>query len=156
MGDVGKLRRATECDAESVATVHMAARRAAMPFLPELHSEAETIRYFTGVVIPTQQVWVVDREGQVAGFAAVDEQFLEHLYVHPARQGQGIGSALLNKAIEVAGETLDLWVFQRNEAARRFYERRGFELVRTTDGAGNEEKAPDALYRWTKGRSSNT
>jgi len=40
------------------------------------------------------------------------------------------------------------WVFQRNEGARRFYERHGCRLVELTDGSGNEEKEPDALYEW--------
>jgi hypothetical protein len=39
-------------------------------------------------------------------------------------------------------------VFQRNEDARRFYERQGCVLVELTDGAGNEEREPDALYAW--------
>jgi hypothetical protein len=43
---------------------------------------------------------------------------------------------------------LHLWTFQRNAQARRFYEARGFALVEETDGAGNEEKEPDALYLW--------
>ena len=37
-----------------------------------------------------------------------------------------------------------LWVFQRNTGARRFYERRGLRLVELTDGAGNDEREPDA------------
>ena len=43
---------------------------------------------------------------------------------------------------------LTLWTFQRNLRARRFYEANGFVAVRETDGAGNEEKEPDVLYRW--------
>ena len=45
---------------------------------------------------------------------------------------------------------LHLWTFQRNAQARRFYEARSFALVKETDGAGNEEKEPDALYLWTR------
>ncbi len=41
-----------------------------------------------------------------------------------------------------------LWVFQQNDGARRFYERHGLRLVRETDGSGNEERTPDALYEW--------
>jgi hypothetical protein len=41
-----------------------------------------------------------------------------------------------------------LWVFQQNERARRFYEARGLTLVKLTDGSGNEERTPDALYEW--------
>ena len=45
---------------------------------------------------------------------------------------------------------LHLWTFQRNAQARRFYEARGFALVKETDGAANEEKEPDARYLWTR------
>jgi GNAT superfamily N-acetyltransferase len=44
---------------------------------------------------------------------------------------------------------LRLWTFQKNEGARRFYERHGFDVVEMTDGAGNEEHEPDVLYAWT-------
>ena len=32
--------------------------------------------------------------------------------------------------------------------ARRFYDKHGFALIKETDGSGNEEKEPDALYTW--------
>jgi hypothetical protein len=35
-------------------------------------------------------------------------------------------------------------------SARYFYDRRGFYAVRFTDGANNEEKMPDARYRWVR------
>ena len=40
--------------------------------------------------------------------------------------------------------------YPRNAQARRFYEARGFALVKETDGAANEEKEPDALYLWKR------
>ena len=43
------------------------------------------------------------------------------------------------------------WTFQQNEGARRFYERHGLHLIRLTNGDGNEEKTPDALYAWRRG-----
>jgi len=61
-----------------------------------------------------------------------------------------VGDLLLAKAMEGA-QTLQLWTFQRNARARAFYEKRGFALVRLTDGADNEEGEPDALYLWTRG-----
>jgi len=48
-------------------------------------------------------------------------------------------------------DRLELWVFQRNERARAFYRRHGFVLVEETDGAGNEERTPDARYAWARG-----
>jgi hypothetical protein len=43
---------------------------------------------------------------------------------------------------------LELWCFQANERARGFYEARGFRAIRFTDGADNEKRTPDILYRW--------
>jgi hypothetical protein len=40
-------------------------------------------------------------------------------------------------------------VFQRNTSARSFYEGHGVRLVRLSDGSGNEEHEPDALYSWS-------
>ena len=82
------------------------------------------------------------------GFAAFGVDTLAHLYIHPGLQRRGIGDALLARAKELCPEGFRLWVFQRNTAARRFYERRGLHLVELTDGAGNEELEPDALYEW--------
>jgi hypothetical protein len=41
-----------------------------------------------------------------------------------------------------------LWVFESNVPARRFYELHGFVAVERTDGAGNEERAPDVRMEW--------
>jgi GNAT superfamily N-acetyltransferase len=69
--------------------------------------------------------------------------------VLPQLQGRGVGSELLEIA-KRSFDRLQLWTFQRNAPARRFYEARGFALVEQTDGAGNEEKEPDARYLWTR------
>jgi ribosomal protein S18 acetylase RimI-like enzyme len=58
---------------------------------------------------------------------------------------------LLEHAKAESPEGLYLWVFQKNEGARRFYERHGFRLAELTDGAGNMEREPDARYEWTSG-----
>jgi putative acetyltransferase len=41
---------------------------------------------------------------------------------------------------------LKLKTFQRNAAARRFYEARGFAATDFNDGSVNEEHEPDILY----------
>ena len=75
--------------------------------------------------------------------------WIDQLYVLPDAQGHGVGSDLLEIA-QGAFPLLNLWTFQRNLRARRFYEANGFVAVRETDGATNEEKEPDVLYRWTR------
>jgi GNAT superfamily N-acetyltransferase len=56
---------------------------------------------------------------------------LDHLYVAPSHQGQGIGSAVLRSVFERAdAEGLDVRVGAlRGSDSNRFYVRHGFELV---------------------------
>jgi ribosomal protein S18 acetylase RimI-like enzyme len=142
------VRRARPADADAVADVHLAATREAMPYLPELHTDSETRDWVRDVVLDRDDVHVADADGRVVGFVALAGSLLEHLYVEPDAQGRGIGSALLDLAKELSPDGFDLWVFQRNAKARGFYERRGLRLVELTDGAGNEEREPDARYAW--------
>ena len=97
-------------------------------------------------LMPEHEVWVAELAGEVAGYIGFREGWIQHLFVHPTAQGQGIGPALLAKALEAEGP-MQLWTFQQNARARRFYEARGFEAIEFTDGGGNEEKMPDVLYR---------
>ena len=101
-----------------------------------------------------EEVWVAEEDGRLLGFLGIEHStnlgapVLERIYVEPAAQNRGVGRALLEKAKELRPDELYLWVFQKNEGARRLYERHGFELVKLTDGAENIEREPDALYRW--------
>jgi len=119
-----------------------------MTYLPRLHTDEETRAWIAGVVIAHLETWVAELHSQVAGFAALDGLWLEHLYVAPEAQGHGIGSALLARTRKAK---LNLHVFQQNTGARRFYERHGFTLVALGDGGDNEENLPDAHYRWHSG-----
>ena len=60
----------------------------------------------------------------------------------------GIGHRLIEMAKTCSGGELQLWVFEPNKGAIRFYERHGFVTVRKTDGRENEEKVPDRLMAW--------
>ena len=125
-----------------------------MTYLPRLHTDDETRAYFREVVLPREETWVAENaDGRIVGFASLSEHELEHLYVHPDAQGQGVGSALLERAQARRLGGFGFWVFQRNEGARRFYERHGCVLVELTDGAANEEREPDARYEWRPSRA---
>lgn len=145
-----KLRPATVADATAIARIHSDARRHAMPYLPELHSDDETEAWVRDIVLPAQDVVVAIIDTQVAGYIAVDGTTVEALYVDPAHQRRGVGSALLHHAMSESGGSLDLWTFQRNTGARRFYEAHGFHAVEFTDGGENEEREPDVRYAWTR------
>jgi GNAT superfamily N-acetyltransferase len=142
------IRPAAPEDADAIADVFLAARKASMPYLPDLHSEEETRAWIRDVVLERDEVWVAAAGSRVDGFLALKDDVLDHLYVAPRLHGSGVGSALFAKAKQLRPQGFRLWVFQRNMQARGFYEARGMRLVETTDGSGNEEHEPDAVYEW--------
>ncbi|RWK37099.1 GNAT family N-acetyltransferase [Mesorhizobium sp.] len=93
-------------------------------------------------MFPKCTVWGAFENDLLVGIIAFREDWIDQLYVLPGAQGTGVGTALLG----IAG--LSLWTFQRNDAARRFYEKRGFVVAKVTDGSENEEREPDVLYSW--------
>jgi GNAT superfamily N-acetyltransferase len=141
------LRPATSDDAAAIAVLHRKTVRESLPFLPDLHTAQEDFGYFSERFLPANTVWVAEREGQVVAYVGFDADWINHLYVLPEAQGQGIGPALLAKALK-DGRRRRLWAFQRNTRARAFYEARGFVMVRLADGQGNQEREPDVLYEW--------
>ncbi len=149
-----EIRPARSADAEAIADVHLDSRREAMPWLPMLHSREDTIAYFAGHVLLHEEVLVAEVNQLVVGFIALEGDHVDHLYIAPAYQGRGIGDTLLAMAKEVRPDGLMLWTFQRNARARQFYEARGFVAEELTDGSRNEEREPDALYRWLPSASS--
>lgn len=142
-------RRANLDDMASLATLHRRAFFGAMPHMPVLHTPEEDLAFHSTVVIPSAEIWLIERSGMTAGFIAFRSGWIDHLYVHPDQQGCGIGSALLALA-QAAERTLRLWTFQCNSRARRFYEQHGFRIEQETDGSNNEERQPDILYLWTR------
>jgi ribosomal protein S18 acetylase RimI-like enzyme len=141
------IRRARPEDAASIGGVFVAAR-AGMTYLLEQPSDDGFRDFVAGRILGLEEVWIAELDGRVAGFMAIDGDRLDHLYVHPDAQGRGIGAALLGHSKHRRPGGFELWVFQKNDGARRFYERHGLELVALTDGRDNMEREPDALYAW--------
>jgi len=144
------LRRLTLADMAAAAAVHRASFDHALPKLAGLHTPEEDRAFYRTQVFPACQVWGAEKQSKLVGIIAFREGWIHQLYVLPDAQGRGVGSDLLEIAQE-AFERLDLWTFQCNARARRFYELNGFIALRETDGAGNEEKEPDVLCRWQRG-----
>jgi ribosomal protein S18 acetylase RimI-like enzyme len=85
----------------------------------------------------------------VVAFCGVHDGSIDHLYVVPAWQEQGIGGALLDRAMAAHSGGLSLWVFQENVRAQALYARAGFVEQFRTDGGGNEERVPDVRMSWS-------
>lgn len=146
------LRPAALSDMPIVARLNRHVRKTCLPYLPDLHTPDEDLAFFQEQVFPASEVWLAEAGAQLIGFAGARLDWLDHLYVDPAWHGRGVGSALLS-AIRSNRTELNLWTFQKNTQARRFYERKGFKLIAMTDGSGNEERCPDAHYRWVRDQS---
>lgn len=98
-------------------------------------------------MVPSYEVWVADRQGEVVALMVLDDEWINQLYVDPASTGKGIGGTLLARAMRQRPTGLRLWTFQSNLGARRFYEAHGFVATVSTTG-DNEERAPDVCYEW--------
>lgn len=49
-----KLRATVIQDGVAIGALFLASRRDALPYLPKLHSEEETLRWIVGTLIPTR------------------------------------------------------------------------------------------------------
>lgn len=141
--------RLTEQHAQAAAQVHRCSFDAQLPWLAGLHTPEEDTSYFREHVFRDCAVWGVFAGEALAGMIAFRPGWVDQLYVLSEYQGKGIGHTLLALA-QADSDELQLWTFQKNDAARRFYEKHGFAAVEFTDGTGNEEREPDMRYRWLR------
>jgi hypothetical protein len=78
------LRHADQADAELIAAIFTSSRRAAMPYLPVLHTDTEVLEWIKDVVLRRSSATLaVSRDREAGGFASVQSGVLEHLYVSP-------------------------------------------------------------------------
>lgn len=144
------IRLAGPADAVALTDIYLACRRE-MNYAPLAHGDAAVHAWFANALLPAGDVWLAERDGEIAGFAACSEQdgalWLEQLYVGAGHRSAGIGSTLLSRVLSRTTQACRLHVFQANAGARRFYEAQGFKLLSLSDGQDNEECCPDALYQ---------
>ena len=92
------------------------------------------------------QLWVYDDNGIVKGFMWVDSQQIKKLFVEPVLQSRGIGSKLLEHAVEKLGATY-LWALEKNTRAISFYQKHNFQ---TTEEKMLEEDTTEYLVKLIK------
>lgn len=142
------LRPARADDGAAVAEVWLRSFAAALPTVRLAHPDDEVRRWVREELVVRAGTWVAETGGAVVGVMALSPGWIDTLYLDPDARGQGIGDRFITVAKEREPSGLQLWTFQVNGPAQRFYERHGFVAVERTDGAGNQEREPDVRYRW--------
>jgi GNAT superfamily N-acetyltransferase len=113
-----------------------------------VHPRESVLPFVEDVLLAEFEVWVAEHDGRLVGFlAVVAPDVLGHLYIRTEHTGHGLGTRMLEVAKDRFPEGLQLWAFQSNTGALRFYERHGFVQVEHTEG-DNEEGAPDVRMVW--------
>jgi len=117
-------------DLDAALTIWSAAAAAAHPFI-EGEGTGERLAKVRDIYFPMAESYVVeDEDTKLTGFVSLipgpgNTTEIGGLFVDPARQGSGFGQALVGYCARAKG-TLTLEVFEKNETARRFYDRAGF------------------------------
>ena len=137
------LRPAEAADVADLAAVQVAARAAA-PMPANVRPEAEIEALLAGRS-GIDEVWVAELDGEVAAYARFTPTWLDDLYVHPAHQGEGIGTALLDLVLSLRPGGLGLYVFETNVPAQRFYAAHGFVVTERSDGSGRLATIPGVV-----------
>ena len=143
------VRQLTLLEMGVAAAIQRITRADQLPWLPQFRSQEQAAEVFRTRVFPAWAVWGAIEDDTINGFIAFEAGWIDRLFALPPAQRRGLGTALVEVA-KTACPRLQLWTFQRNLPARRFYEARGFILAEETDGAGNMEHEPDARYVWSR------
>jgi len=141
------MRRALPEESDEIAALYRRVARREWDFLHP-HTPQED-RAFYRRVLARSTVWVAVEGEAIVGFIALRPGWIDHFYVAHERQGRGVGQALIARAMR-GRRRLRLWTFQVNARSRAFYRRQGFVEAVFTDGAANEEKAPDVMLEWRR------
>jgi GNAT superfamily N-acetyltransferase len=138
-------------ETDAAARIHRAGMRTIPRFDKPGHTPDEDRAYYRERVFAECEILGAFAGDVLLGHVAWEPGWIDHFYVDPPHHGRGIGGRLLHE-VQARLDDIQLWTFQANRRARRFYEHHGFVAVEFTDGRGNEEQEPDARYRWRRHR----
>ncbi|MBU6348414.1 MAG: GNAT family N-acetyltransferase [Actinomycetales bacterium] len=140
---------ATASDLDDIAEFYISTRRYFSDLIPPIVGTTDGVRTWLANRVASQdEVWLVHDDLGLAALMILEPGWIDQLYVRPDLVGRGIGSFFVNFAKFRLPDGIQLWTFQSNSPAQKFYEKHGFVAVGFTDGQSNQEKAPDIRYQW--------
>ncbi|MBT9595058.1 MAG: GNAT family N-acetyltransferase [Vitreoscilla sp.] len=126
------LTPAGDADFESLLALRLAAMRESLEKLGRFDPQRARERLSRGY-LPAYTRHILNR-GELVGFVVLvpreNDWLLDHLYVHPSAQGEGIGSWVLGQVLKEAdAQHMPVSVTAlKHSDANRFYLRHGFVL----------------------------
>ncbi|MGH8958298.1 MAG: GNAT family N-acetyltransferase [Acidimicrobiia bacterium] len=143
---MAKVRTAVPADAERIGEIHIRSWQKAyegiLPtdFLASLSLEARVERWRTDLesMGAKNLALVIENGSSIDGFARLspsadrNDGEVQAIYLDPGRWRRGLGRLLMTAAeeflAELGWEEAILWVLEKNESARRFYEALGWQV----------------------------
>jgi GNAT superfamily N-acetyltransferase len=126
------LSPAGEGDFESLLSLRLAAMRESLERVGRFDPQRARERLSRGFQ-PAHTRHIL-RGGELVGFVVVvpreRDWLLDHLYIHPSAQGEGVGSWVLEQVLREADalhKAVSVTALKHSDA-NRFYQRHGFEL----------------------------
>lgn len=105
-------------------------------------SNYNTVKY---VYIPIAETYVYEENDVIKGFISIiDKEFIGALFVDNDYQGLGVGSKLINFALNKY-DTLSLAVYKENFKSVRFYKKMGFEIL--SEEINEDSKHPEYIMK---------
>jgi len=114
----------------------------------EIHSFEDHLFFLNNILNKDNKIYIAVDDKKVVGILAFNDYELNQLYIHIDYQGKGLGKRFLDLAKENSKGRLELYTFEVNHKAQRFYERNGFKIIGR--GYENEENMDDIKYEWVR------
>ncbi|GGE42504.1 acetyltransferase [Halopseudomonas oceani] len=121
------IRAASQDDTKQLADIWLAASIKAHDFVEPAFWQAR-LEDMRTLYIPASECFLEEHQGRASGFCCLVDDCLAALFVAPDRQGQGIGSRLLDEA-KRRRKSLQLTVYKANHASVGFYQKQGFRVT---------------------------
>ena len=137
------IRKFQPRDEDAVIRIWLEASAIAHYFIPRSYWENNTAS-MRKTYIPRSETFV--HTDDTTGFISLSGNYLAALFVAPARQGKGIGQALITYAKTLKPE-LELNVYRENTRAVTFYKHQGFKITREQEDEATGQKEYAMTYR---------
>ncbi len=142
------IREMEEKEVSAVLQLWLETNQQAHDFIPAAYWAAQMP--FVEKAFPQAEVYVFEQAGEILGFLGLSGEHIEGIFVRRENQSQGIGKALLSYA-KAKKSRLTLAVYEKNNHARRFYQREGFLMEKSSIDSNTGEAELELFWEREEG-----